>query len=304
MSNKSKNEICTSLWERYKQAKAETSEVAKSIMNFLKVYFAMEVFHGAILEAKDAVSNAASSTYQVNQIQSLVLQKHGWMVEKRRLQFKTSADEIVRSMANSVILSMGFAEDGRVEILKTDGIEEFKIYAENPNKDLIKDQIVWITEPFVRADEISEAKTWTEMSKEDRENANKNGLIQSAASMPKYMQKRRALVASIDVKGDDRDAWIEYRLEAIEDFERKTFENDALAEELGIEKAQQKEEEAETETVADTTSQEQAIDATNLSEEVLAEAEEPETTSALEGVIASAIDDEANHPKNEEELEF
>ena len=264
MSTRTKNEICLGLWRHYKEAKAAIEknkevfiEHAKAIAFELSLFiehFRHEIYLGAKVEQKDAFNNAAVNTFSLSAMQSMVLKKMGSIVVKQRLQFKETADQALKSMAGYVIVKTEWLSEfvnghDKVRIQKTDGEGLFTLTADNPWAFLKIDEPIWVTEPFISTGD-NEGKAWYEMTGDEHAEANKKNEVRAASTFPKYLQKRRMNLASIAINCDDRDAWLEMTFENSPDFDRQTFEEDALKTELGIEGQTEGDDEAPEETAA------------------------------------------------------
>lgn len=240
MSNRTKNEICLELWRFYKAERADGLDVEP-----LKKTFRHELFLGYRTEGKNAIEGAAEQRITIQTMESLVLAKNKAITMKYRLNFRDERNpqQMLRTMVGSMILETGISEDQKtIWAKKTDGENEFTIVADNPVADYKVDMVIWIAEPFVMSPDEKAGKLWSEMTKEEREEATNKAAVKSGSAMPKYMQKRRAKIKSITVNGDDVNAWLQLQIEEVEPFERQAFEDEEVLKELGISR-----DEAETE---------------------------------------------------------
>jgi hypothetical protein len=267
MSNRTKNEICLGLWKHYVALKIriqigikawmETEDQKQVILDEVKNFieaFRHEIYLGARVEQKDAFNSAAANTFSLSAMQSMVLKKMGSIIVKQRLQFKETADQALKSMAGYVIVKTEWAgpetdPHAKVKIQKTDGEGLFNLEAENPWAFLKIDEPIWVTEPFISTGD-NEGKAWYEMTSEEHAEANKKNEFRAASTFPKYLQKRRMHLAEIAINCDDRDAWLEMTFKNSPDFDRQTFEEDALKVELGIEGQTEGDDETGEETKA------------------------------------------------------
>lgn len=291
MSDRSKNEICLNLWQFYRGTRDDGLDTTT-----LKDNFRHEILRGYRVEGEKAIDNAAENRFVLDATESQILSKMKFLNKKKRLNFadSKSPDQILRSMVGSMVIGMELATDRKtVRLLKTDGESEFEMIAENPMAEYKEGMVVWIAEPFIR-----DGKAWSDMTKEEREQAVKDNLVQGAPSMPKYLQKRRAKISSIKVEGDDTNAWLIIKLEEEAPFNRDEFEKDAILEELGISKEEDAAEtkiEAATETAGAAT--ENGVDASEIGDEHF--------TALDEAMEIHPPDDEATPAEEPEpEVEF
>jgi hypothetical protein len=219
MSDRNKNEICLELWKVQKHYK----EAGFVPVKWLVETFKEEMRVGLRLETKYAAAVAATSTLLISAMQSLVLKAKGVLLDKQNLQFKESDDQLLKSMAGSIVLEATKTEDGRIRILKTDGESEFELFAENPRDDQKVGDLIWVLEPFVVGQD-GVGKAWCEMSADERSKAGES--IRSASQMPKSMQKRRVSIKEIRINHDDRTAWLEFCYQEAEPFGKEKFEED------------------------------------------------------------------------------
>lgn len=256
MSTKTKNEICLALWRYYRSGKEALKSLAVDGEEILEGFvdcFRNEIYLGAKVEQKDAFNNAAVNTFSLSAMQSMVLKKVGHVLVKQRLQFKENAEQALKGMAGYVVMKTewagikneaGVGAEAKVRITKTDGMAEFSLEAENPWAHLMVGEPIWVTEPFISTGD-NQGKAWHELTFDEQSLANKAGNeIRAASTFPKYLQKRRMVLDKVEINSDDRDAWLEMTFKNAPDFDRQTFEEDALKEELGIEGTTDDDEEA------------------------------------------------------------
>lgn len=244
MSTRTKNEICLALWRHYKALKAQMGKVGVgTAIAMLIEAFKFEIYLGAKVEQKDAFNNAAVNTFSLSSMQSMVLKKMGSVLVKQRLQFKETAEQALKGMAGYVVVKTewagikneaGAGAEAKVRITKIDGIGEFALEAENPWAHLVVGEPIWVTEPFIATGD-NQGKAWHELTPDEQALANKSNEVRAASTFPKYLQKRRMVLDKIEINSDDRDAWLEMTFKNAADFDRQTFEDAALKEELGIE---------------------------------------------------------------------
>lgn len=277
MSTRTKNEICLAIWNHYKWLKdlfVKMTVYDASVDTFVD-RFRHEIYLGAKVEQKEAFNTAAESIFSLSALQSLVLHAKRKLVVKARLRFAEALDQMQKPASSSIVLSATWTEEGEIAVKKTDGEVDFQLFASNPNPEFEVGKIFWVAEPFIPTGE-NQGKAWFEMTTEERTEANKTGALRAASTFPKYLQRRRVTITGIEIRNDDRETWIEYLLEETAEFDRQTFEEDALKAELGIEGVTEGDDvQTEEPTITPAIkSHEQGVDVTTLTEEEHTEAAE------------------------------
>lgn len=242
-------EIATKLLELYNSAKltAEKDAPPAIPLESIRFFFGDELYAAAKSALNELANQAAGGCITLTSPQSLVLFNRKQLLVRQNLGFRESNDQMVRSMAGSEVIDAKFSRTpsalqpgdvlpdtaklwDRVTLTKSDGVDEFEIFAPIPEPEWVVGSILWIQEPF-----MSEGRNgipWSKMTKEERELFSKEGKIRQPSTMPKFMLSRRAKIDAIALRTDNRTAWIEYSIVEIEPFSRTEEEERAILEEF------------------------------------------------------------------------
>lgn len=231
---KSLKELRAALFAMYNHAKDHKS--CPIAFDAFKVTFADELFAEARAALKASEANAAGGTLVLSSVQALTLKSRGKLMERINLNFRESADQLLKSMAGFEAIGAELTvvqpppaspetENAlRIALTRTDGIEESIVYAEVAV--IAEGDTLFVLEPFTSEDKTG--KVWSEMTAEERATFSAAGSIRQASSMPKYLMKRRARVEKVDLRHDNRTAWLEVHYVEIEAFDRSKEEEQAL----------------------------------------------------------------------------
>lgn len=229
------------LYETAKEILATGQKLEPIPFEKFKAMFADELFAEARAALKANEANAAGGTLVLSAVQALTLKSRGHLMERINLSFRESADQVLKSMAGFEAIDAKMdvvqPEKGenmlRIGLVRTDGIEESIVFAETGV--IAEGDVLFVLEPFMSEDKTG--KTWSDMTQEERASFSAAGAIRQASAMPKYLMRRRAEVKAVNLRHDNRTAWLEVIYKEIEPFERTKEEEQALIDEFHPTKA-------------------------------------------------------------------